>query len=77
MKLNDAGIRASLDDRDEKLGYRLRESVTKKTPYVLIIGDKEKEENIISFRKYGSQDTNSLDLDNFIQKLHKLIKERR
>ena len=77
MKLNDAGIRASLDDRDEKLGYRLRESVTKKIPYVLIIGDKEKEENIISFRKYGSQDTNSLDLDNFIQELHKLIRERR
>ena len=77
MKLNDAGIRASLDDRDEKLGYRLRESVTKKIPYVLIIGDKEKEENIISFRKYGSQDTNSLDLDNFIQELHKLIGERR
>ena len=77
MKLNDAGIRASLDDRDEKLGYRLRESVTKKISYVLIIGDKEKEENIISFRKYGSQDTNSLDLDNFIQELHKLIRERR
>ena len=77
MKLNDAGIRVNLDDRDEKLGYRLRESVTKKIPYVLIIGDKEKEENIISFRKYGSQDTNSLDLDNFIQELHKLIGERR
>ncbi len=70
-------FRVNLDDRDEKLGYRLRESVTKKIPYVLIIGDKEKEESKISFRMYGSGDTETLTIDEFIDKLNKIIKERR
>ena len=66
-----------MDDRDEKLGYRLRESVTKKIPYVLIIGDKEKEEANVSFRRYGSKDTETLTIDEFIDKLNKIVKERR
>ncbi len=75
--LEENNFRVNLDDRDEKLGYRLRESVTKKIPYVLIIGDKEKEEANVSFRRYGSKDTETLTIDEFIDKLNKIVKERR
>ncbi len=75
--LENNNFRVNLDDRDEKLGYRLRESVTKKIPYVLIIGDKEKEEENVSFRRYGSKDTETLTIEKFIDKLNKIIKERR
>jgi len=68
-------FRVTLDDRDEKLGYRMRESQTKKIPYTLIIGDKEKEDNTISYRKHGSTDTTTLTIEEFIDKLTKKIEE--
>ena len=52
--LKDNGIRAELDDRNEKLGYRLREVQTSKIPYTIILGDNEKDNKEISFRLYGS-----------------------
>ena len=52
-ELKELNIRAELDDRNEKLGYRMRESQTKKIPYSLIIGDKESSDNLVSYRKYG------------------------
>ena len=71
-------IRVELDDRDEKLGYKMRESQTKKIPFTLIIGDKEKEENTISYRMHGSRETTTLKKDEFIKYLNKIIdnKER-
>ena len=65
-KLLQAGIRVELDCRDEKLGYRMRESQTKKIPYTLVIGDKEKEGNLVNYRLHGSSDTVSLEIDEFI-----------
>ena len=70
-------IRAELDNRNEKLGYRLRESQTKKVPYTLILGDNEKENKEISYRKFGSKETTTLDKDKFIKELVKEIKERK
>ena len=70
-KLKEAGIRAELDDRNEKLGYRLREAQTKKVPYTLILGDNEKQENTISYRLHGQKDTTTVSEEEFI----KLIKE--
>ena len=70
-------IRVSLDDRDEKLGYKIRESVTKKTPFTLVIGDKEKENNEITYRKYGSNDTTTIKLDEFINILNEMIKTKK
>ncbi|MBQ9019394.1 MAG: threonine--tRNA ligase [Bacilli bacterium] len=69
LKNND--IRVELDDRNEKLGYRLREAQTKKIPYTLILGDNEKENNQISYRLFGSKDTTTLGKDEFV----KLIKD--
>ncbi len=71
--LKDNNIRVKLDDRDEKLGYKMRESVTHKIPFALILGDKEKENNTISYRKYGSKDTTTVSKDEFIDMLNDII----
>ena len=70
LKNND--IRVELDSREEKLGYRMRESQTRKIPYTLILGDKEKENKTISFRLHGEKETTTLSVDDFI----KLLKEK-
>ena len=71
------GIRVELDDRDEKLGYRLRESVMRKIPLTLVIGDKERDNNTISFRRYGSEETNTLSIDEFIKMINNMIIEKK
>ena len=76
-ELRKKGFRVSLDNRDEKLSYKMRESQIKKIPYTLILGDKEKEEKIVSFRKYASKETESLSLKEFIEKLNNQIKEKK
>lgn len=63
--LEENNIRVKVDARDEKLGYRMRESQTKKIPYSLIIGDKESSDNLVSYRKYGSTDTTTVSKDEF------------
>ena len=73
-KLNN--FRVKLDDREEKVGYRMRESVIKKIPYTLILGNKEVEENKISYRKYGSEETITVSLDEFINLLNKDIETK-
>ena len=64
-KLQKLGIRVDLDIREEKLGYRMRESQTKKIPYTLVIGDKEVESNSVNYRLHGSKETNILSIDDF------------
>jgi threonyl-tRNA synthetase len=76
-KLEESSIRVEIDSRDEKLSYRMRESQTKKNPYTLIIGDKEKETNTISYRTHGSTETVNMEIPEFIQKLTKEIKEKK
>lgn len=74
--LNNKGYRIELDSRDEKLSYKMRESQTKKIPFTLIIGDKEKVNNTISYRKFGCQDTNTLSKQEFIDMLNKIIENK-
>lgn len=69
--LDDMNIRVNLDDRNEKLSYKMRESQTKKNPITLILGDKEVESNTISYRKFGSAETYTLPKSDF----YKLVKE--
>ncbi len=68
-KLEDLGIRCEIDDRDEKLGYKMREAQMKKIPYQLVLGDKEVEATSVNARKYGEQAQNSYPLDEFIANL--------
>ena len=66
--------RVNLDDRDEKLGYKMRESVMKKIPYSIIIGQKEVDNNNISYRCYGSDETVTVSLDEFYKKIEEELK---
>ena len=67
--LRNNGIRSELDSRDEKLSYKMRESQTKKIPYTLILGDKEKEDKTISYRIHGNNETKTMDINEFISML--------
>ena len=69
-------VRVSVDDREEKLGYKMRESVIKKVPYTLILGDKEKDSKTISYRLRGTESTENMSLEAFIEKLEKEIKDK-
>lgn len=75
--LDDMNIRVNLDDRNEKLSYKMRESQTKKNPITLILGDKEVESNTISYRKFGSTETYTLPKEIFIKTLKAAISERK
>ena len=72
-QLKAAGIRVELDDRNEKLGYRLRDAVTKKINYVVILGENEKNDKTISYRLHGSQETTTVSLAEFITLLQEEI----
>ena len=65
-KLASLNIRCELDDRDEKLGYKMRESQTRKIPYTLVIGDKERDSNSVNYRRHGSQEALSVSAEEFI-----------
>lgn len=75
--LKENNIRVELDDRNEKLGYRLRESQTKKIPYTLILGDNEKENKTISYRLFGSQETTTVSQNEFLELILDEIKNRK
>ena len=59
-------IRVEYDDRDEKMNYKIRESVTRKIPITIILGDKEKENDNISYRRYGKEETITVSKEDFI-----------
>lgn len=75
--LDDMNIRVNLDDRNEKLSYKMRESQTKKNPITLILGDKEVESNTISYRKFGSTETYTLPKSDFYELVKETISARK
>lgn len=75
--LDDMNIRVNLDDRNEKLSYKMRESQTKKNPITLILGDKEVENNTISYRKFGSAETYTLPKSDFYNLVKETISARK
>ena len=74
-KLKENGIRAELDDRNEKIGYKIREAQVNKVPYMLVIGDKEVEAKSVGVRHRKDGDLGAVSLDDFIAKALKPIKE--
>ncbi|MCD8827970.1 threonine--tRNA ligase [Staphylococcus gallinarum] len=68
-ELKSQGVRVDIDDRNEKMGYKIREAQMQKIPYQLVVGDKEVENNEVNVRKYGSQDQETLEKDEFIWNL--------
>jgi len=74
--LKDNNVRVEIDDRNEKIGYKMRESQTKKVPLTLVLGDNEKDNNQISYREYGKQETITCSIDEFINKVNDCIKNK-
>ena len=72
-QLKAAGIRAELDTRNEKMGYKIREAQVDKIPYMLVIGDKEAEQNVVSVRHRKDGDLGTMSLDAFIGQVLKEI----
>ena len=70
------GIRVEIDDREEKLGYRIREAQMKKIPYQLVLGDKERDERTVTYRQYGEQKQTTVSLDEFICMILKQIEDK-
>ncbi|HDB5541894.1 TPA: threonine--tRNA ligase [Staphylococcus aureus] len=68
-ELKSQGVRASIDDRNEKMGYKIREAQMQKIPYQIVVGDKEVENNQVNVRQYGSQDQETVEKDEFIWNL--------
>jgi threonyl-tRNA synthetase len=64
-----SGVRAELDDRNEKVGYKIREHEMKKVPYMLVVGEKEKEAGTVAIRKHKHGDSGALPLDEFIKQI--------
>jgi threonyl-tRNA synthetase len=68
-ELKSQGVRVEIDDRNEKMGYKIREAQMQKIPYQLVVGDKEMENNEVNVRKYGSQDQETVEKEDFIWNL--------
>lgn len=68
-RLQAAGIRVEMDDREEKLGYKIREAQMKKIPYMLVLGDKELEADAVNIRQYGSKDSETVPFVDFLEKI--------
>ena len=75
--LKEKNVRVELDDREEKLSYKMRDSQTKKIPIILVLGDKEKDGNLVSYRRHGADKTYSVDKDMFISLLLNEIKDKK
>ncbi len=67
--LTNAGIRVSIDDREEKLNYKIRETQVKKIPYTLVLGDQEKANNSVTYRHHGSNQSFNMPIDDFVNML--------
>ena len=74
--LNDNHIRCELDNRDEKLSYKMRESQTRKVPYTLVLGDKERDNDMVTYRKFGSQESTTIKIDEFVNLIINEIKNK-
>ena len=75
-KLSAAGVRVETDLRNEKIGYKIREAQMQKTPYMLVIGDREAESGAVAVRTRGGEDLGAMPLDAFIERITGEIKSR-
>ena len=75
-KMFDLGLRVEVDDRNEKVGYKIRESQVKKIPYTLVVGDKEMETNSVAIRKYSEKDSTTMQVEDFIAEIQNKIQTK-
>ena len=75
-KLKQAGFRVELDDRNEKIGYKIREAQMEKVPYMLVLGDKEVQSKSVGVRKRAEGDIGAMSVEELIEKLQKEVEEK-
>ncbi len=68
--LKNQGLRAEVDLRNEKIGYKIRQHTLQRVPYLLVVGDREAESNTVAVRTRGGEDLGSMSLDDFVQRLN-------
>ncbi|MFC5735297.1 threonine--tRNA ligase [Cytobacillus gottheilii] len=73
-QLQAQGLRVQLDDRNEKIGYKIREAQVQKTPYMLVVGDNEVTEKAVNVRKYGEQKSETISFADFLENITKEVK---
>lgn len=73
QKLQAQGIRVELDERNEKIGYKIREAQVQKVPYMLVIGQKEMEQQTVGVRSRGEGDIGAMEVSCFIEKIKEEI----
>ncbi len=76
-KLQREGIRVEFDDRNEKVGYKIREAQLQKVPYMLVIGDKEKESNAVTVRTRKEADLGQMSVEEFVEKIKEEIENKK
>ena len=77
QEVEENNIRTTVDDREEKLGYRMRDTVTKKIQYTLVLGDNEKAEEKVTYRKYGQEEKVTASLEDFIKYMLDIINNKK
>ena len=75
--LKEQDIRVEIDDRREKINYKIREVQTEKIPFALVVGDKEADQGTVAVRRYGQQNTNEMSLDDFTELIKNEIKSKK
>lgn len=76
-EMKDKGMRVEIDDRAEKIGYKIREARMKRIPYMLVVGEKEVEDKLVSVRKRDEGDQGQVKLDDFMENMMSEIKEKK
>jgi threonyl-tRNA synthetase len=67
--LKESGIRVELDDRNEKVGYKIRDWETKKVPFMLVVGEKEKKDGLVSVRQHKKGDQGTVKIEEFRERI--------
>lgn len=73
--LNANNVRSTVDDRNEKIGRKIRDNELKRIPYMLVVGEKEMENDTVSVRKRGLGDQGSIKIDEFVKKINEEVRQ--
>ena len=72
--MREAGLRVELDDGNDKLGYRMRNAQMRKIPYTIVLGDNERDNETVTYRKYGEKEQITVKVKDFIALINEEIK---
>jgi threonyl-tRNA synthetase len=75
-KFKEHGLRVEMDDSNEKLGYRMRNSQMRKIPFALVLGDSERDNKTVTYRRFGAQEQITVTIDEFLKLIDDEIKNR-